>query len=107
MQLRRPLRFGLSLLLAFAALGMAASRAHADELPTGRIIKDIIPYDNKVRSTADILTKMLLKKGKAYDEQTATDDVARLLASGWFAANGVELKTGVGADGQVTVFLEK
>ncbi len=106
MRLRRPLRFGLSLLLAFAALGMAASRADADELPIGRTIKDIIPYDNKVRSTADILTKMLLKKGKAYDEQTATDDVARLLASGWFAANGVELKTGVGSDGQVTVFVK-
>ena len=106
MLLRRPLRFGLSLLLALAALGMAAGRARADELPTGRTIKDIVPYDNKVRSTADILTKMLLKKGKAYDEQTATDDVARLLASGWFAANGVELKTGIGADGQVTVFVK-
>ena len=106
MLLRRPLRFGLSLLLALAALGMAAGRARADELPTGRTIKDIVPYDNKVRSTADILTKMLLKKGKAYDEQTATDDVARLLASGWFAANGVELKTGIGADRQVTVFVK-
>ena len=106
MLLRRPLRFGLSLLLAFAALGIAAKRARADELPVGRIIKDIVPYDNKVRSTADILTKMNLKKGKAYDEQIATDDVARLLASGWFAANGVELKTGIGADGQVTVFVK-
>ena len=93
MILRRPLRFGLPLLLAFAALWTGAGRVRAEESPVGRIIADIIPVDNKVRSTGHILAKMNLKKGKAYDEQMATEDVARLSGTGWFAANGVELKT--------------
>ena len=106
MILRRPLRFGLPLLLAFAALWTGAGRVRAEESPVGRIIADIIPVDNKVRSTGHILAKMNLKKGKAYDEQMATEDVARLSGTGWFAANGVELKTAIGSDGLVIVFVK-
>ena len=106
MLLRRPLRFGLPLFVASLALLNGATAARAEDTPVGRVVSDIIPVDNKVRSTGHILAKMNLRKGKPYDEQIATDDVARLLASGWFAANGVELKTAIGSDGQVTVFVK-
>ncbi len=106
MTLRRPLRFGIPLFAACALLLGSASGARAEESPVGRLISEIVPVDNKVRASAHILLKMQLKKGKAYDEQTATEDVARLLASGWFEANGVELKTAIGSDGLVVVFVK-
>lgn len=92
--------------LALALLVGATPALHAEDSPVGRVISDIIPVDNKVRSSAHILAKMNLRKGKAYDEQMATDDVARLLATGWFAANGVELKTAIGSEGRVVVFVK-
>ncbi len=98
----------LGWLLALVVAVVLPSMAHAQltESPIGRKIADIIPLNNKVRSTNHILAKMTLKPGVAFDERVASDDVARLLASGWFAANGVELKTSINSEGEVTVWLE-
>jgi outer membrane protein insertion porin family len=98
----------LGCLLAFAVTVLLPSVASAQltESPIGRKIADIIPLNNKVRSTNHILAKMTLKPGAAFDERVASDDVARLLASGWFAPNGVELKTSINSEGEVTIWLE-
>jgi outer membrane protein insertion porin family len=75
------------------------------ESPEGRKIADVIPVDHQIRSSQHILNKMNLRKGGTFDQTVANDDAARLLASGWFEANGVSIKTGLTSDGQVTVWV--
>lgn len=82
----------------------AAAQQYAN--PVGRKITDVVVVGNKIRTSPHILAKLLsVKKGGTFDEHGANADVARLLATGWFAANGVELKTSVGADETVTVWV--
>jgi outer membrane protein insertion porin family len=74
--------------------------------PAGRKIADVVVADNKVRSAQHILAKLQsVRKGGTFDEHGANRDVALLLATGWFAPNGVEMKTSVRADETVTVYV--
>ena len=94
----------LAALIAVAAGTPPAPGQHL-ESPIGKKIADVIPVNHQVRSVQHILAKMLLRKGGAYDEAVASADVARLLATGWFQPNGVELKWSPAPDGQVTVWV--
>jgi outer membrane protein assembly factor BamA len=71
----------------------------------GRIVSKIVVVDNKLHHADAIRAIMRTRVGKAYDDYVAQADVGRLLATGWFRANGVELSTAVGQDGQVTVWV--
>jgi len=92
-------------LVAVLGLFAGSPRAAAEESPVGKILADVIPVDNRLRSKQHIQGKMLTKKDKAFDENTAREDVARLMKSNWFAPNGVELKTSLTPDGKVLVFV--
>ena len=98
----------LGVVLAAGLGGVAPPPAAAQQFasPVGRKISDVVVVDNKIRTTPHILAKLRsVRKGAAYDEHGANADVAGLLATGWFAANGVELKTTVNADDTVTVWV--
>jgi len=100
--------------LAFVALAAAvvvvaalatAGNARAAESPQGRIVSQIVVVNNKIHTSEAVRALMQTKQGKPYEDITAQQDVGRLLATGRYRANGVELSTSVGTDGQVTVFV--
>jgi len=88
-----------------ALLGANSVQAQSQDSPVGRKIAEVIPSDNRVRSTSHILAKMTLKPGATFDDRAAADDVARLLATGWFSPNGVELMTSFNTQGDVVVWV--
>lgn len=104
MSVRRPFRPAL-VVLAAACLFADLPRATAEDLPAGKLVADIIPVNNRLRSKAHILGKMLTKEGKPFDEAVAREDVTRLMKTNWFAPNGIELKTSLTPDGKVLVFV--
>ena len=93
--------------VALAAVCLLAgfSPALAEESPVGKIVAEVIPVNNRLRSKPLILGRMLTKPGKVFDDTTAREDVARLMKSNWFAPNGVEIKTALTPAGQVQVFV--
>lgn len=98
---------GGALLVVLAAAVALAPPAPAQQLesPVGKRIAEVIPVDHRLRAAQHIQAKMTLKRGGVFDEHTAAEDAARLLATGWFQPNGVELKTSISPDGQVTVWV--
>ena len=101
----RSRRIAVAALISAVCLLVGPPRAAAEELPGGKLVADVIPVNNRLRSKQHILGKMLTKPGKTYDESVARDDVTRLMKSNWFAPNGVELKTSFTPAGQVLVFV--
>lgn len=97
---------GVVLAVGLGAVAPPPAAAQQFVSPVGRKISDVIVVDNKIRSSPHILAKFTsVRKGATFDEHGANADVARLLATGWFAANGVELKTTVASDETVTVWV--
>ncbi len=97
----------LALLLTAGAVVVLPSAAPAQQVsPVGRKISDVRVLENRAKSEKDILTKLrYVRKGGTFEESGANTDVATLLATGWFAPNGVEIKTAVGPDGEVAVWV--
>ena len=98
----------LAVLLAAGGVAAVPAAAVAQQVasPVGRKIADVRVLDNRTRGEQVILSKMrFVRKGGTFDESGASTDVATLLATGWFAPNGVELKTAVGPDGEVSVWV--
>lgn len=97
--------------LGLVAVGLTVAApppvvAQQSASPAGRKIADVVVADNQIRSAAHILAKMQsVRKGSSFDEHGANADVARLLSTGWFAPNGVELKTSVRGDETVAVYV--
>lgn len=96
-------------LVCAVALTVAAPppvAAQSSDSPAGRKISDVFVLDNSIRTTQHVLAKLQsVRKGSTFTEHGANRDVALLLATGWFAPNGVEMKTSVAADDTVTVFV--
>ncbi len=76
---------------ALMAVLLAASCASAAEPPAGKEVADVIVQGNRIRTTKEILSRMLTKPGRRFSEITAQEDVGGLLAAGWFPPNGVQL----------------
>jgi outer membrane protein assembly complex protein YaeT len=102
MSVRRPY-WGCLLALAVALAGGPA--AAAADSPAGRIVARVIPVDNRSVKSDYILAQMHTRPGKPYDEATVAADVRRLLNTRLFTADGVQISTSIGTDGQVTVFV--
>lgn len=97
---------GLLLAVGLAAVAPPPAAAQQYASPVGRKIADVRVVDNSVRTTTHILAKLMsVRKGSTFDQNGANADVARLLETGWFAPNGVEMKTAVGTDDTVTVYV--
>lgn len=101
---RRPITPRLLALAALAVLAGAAARAA--ESPVGKVVAQIIPVNNKAFTKEQVLSQMMTRPGKPYDEAVVQEDVRRLLNTKWFAPGGVKVSTAVGADGRVTIFVE-
>ncbi|HVK16860.1 MAG TPA: outer membrane protein assembly factor BamA [Fimbriiglobus sp.] len=101
---RRPITPRLLALAAVVAFAGAAARAA--ESPVGKVIAQVVPVNNKAFANEQILTQMMTRPGKPYDEAVVQEDVRRLLNTKWFAPGGVKVSTAVGTDGRVTVFVE-
>jgi len=97
---------GLVCAVSLTAAAPPPAAAQTSDSPAGRKISDVFVLDNSVRSTQHILAKMQsIRKGSTFTEHGANADVTNLLRSGWFASNGVEMKTSVASDDTVTVFV--
>ncbi len=98
--------WAVGLFFVVALLAPLPARAQQFASPSGRKIADVVVVGNAVRSQAHILAKLqTVRKGGTFTEHGANRDVTLLLATGWFAPNGVEMKTSVAADESVTVYL--
>lgn len=103
---RRAWVVGLALAVGLTAAVPAPVAAQQYASPAGRKIADVFVMDNKVRTSPHVLAKLQsVRKGGTFNDHGANRDVALLLATGWFAPNGVEMKTSVAADDTVTVFV--
>jgi outer membrane protein assembly complex protein YaeT len=90
--------------LSIIALGVSPSAVRAEDSPVGRIIAVIDTSPTKLRTRDQILTKIApFKVGEAYDEAKAAAAVQKLVSTGWFAVNSIELKTLINQDGKVIV----
>jgi outer membrane protein assembly complex protein YaeT len=99
----RPLAV-LLLLAAGVASAQAPPPADPDN-PTGKTVAEVVPVNNKAIAAEQILSQMHTKPGRPYDPAVANEDVQRLSRTRWFQPNGIEIGTGVRADGRVNVFV--
>jgi outer membrane protein assembly complex protein YaeT len=99
-------QFTPRLLVLAAVVALVGAAARAAESPVGKVVADIVPVNNKAFTKEQILSQMMSRPGKPYDEAVIQEDVRRLLNTKWFAPGGVKIATSVGGDGKVTVFVE-
>lgn len=95
----------LATALAVVALLAAGRAIWAADTPVGRVISDIVPVNNRIRTPQNILAQMHTRPGRPYDEALIQEDVRRLHATKWFVPGGVQIHTRNEADGRVTVFV--
>jgi outer membrane protein assembly complex protein YaeT len=74
------------------------------QTPTEPLVADVIPVGNKLVSREKILNQMRTKPGNFFRLATLEDDQRTLYNSGSF--RDVRMRTQVGADGRVTVFVD-
>jgi outer membrane protein insertion porin family len=91
--------------LAVVAVLACSAGSSAAENPNGKIIADVIPVGNRIRSSNQIRAQMHSRPGVAYEEATVQEDVRRLHATKWFVPGRVEILTRADADGRVTVLV--
>jgi outer membrane protein insertion porin family len=91
--------------LAVAATLTSPTRSAAADNPNGKIISEVIPVGNRVRSTNQIRAQMHSRPGVAYEEATVQEDVRRLHATKWFVPGGVQILTRNDPDGRVAVLV--
>src|SRR5207248_2189808 len=94
----------LAVVLAAAMFG-APYRAGAADSPVGRIISAVVPVNNRVHPSEQIVGVMHSRPGKVYDEGVIQEDVRRLHGTKWFTPGGVQVHTRIDPDGKVTVFV--
>ena len=96
-------------LLAAAALAALVlvwrGTSSAADNPNGKIIAEVLPVGNRVRTPDQIRAVMHSRPGVAYEEATVQEDVRRLHATKWFAPGGVQILTKNDPDGRVTVLV--
>jgi outer membrane protein assembly complex protein YaeT len=91
--------------LALAALFAAPARSAADDNPNGRVISDVMPVGNHIRTTDQIRAVMHTRPGVRYEEAVAQEDVRRLHGTKWFVPGGISILTKNDPDGRVTVLV--
>jgi outer membrane protein assembly factor BamA len=91
-------------MLAVAMVLATVADARA-ESPSGKEIAEVVVQGNRLRSTQEILAKVMSRPGQKYSEVTATEDVGRLISQGWFPPSGVQLSTKEREDGKVIVYV--
>jgi outer membrane protein assembly complex protein YaeT len=91
--------------LAVAALLTIPYRSHAADNPNGKLISEVVPVGNTVRTADQIRAQMHSRPGVAYEEATVQEDVRRLHATKWFVPGGVKIYTRSEADGRVAVLV--
>ena len=96
--------------LAAAALAVAAvltspTRSAAADNPSGKLISEVIPVGNRVRTPEQIRAQMHSRPGVAYEEATVQEDVRRLHATKWFVPGGVQIYTRDDPGGRVAVLV--
>ena len=102
----RPRLPGRLVALACGVALVAALRSGAaDDIPTGKIVAAVVPL-NMGDDAAYIKSLMHTRAGKPYDDAVVNQDVQRLHNTRRFTPNSVVVKTAVGADGRITVFVE-
>ena len=73
--------------------------------PNGKVISEVLPVGNRVRSPDQILQHMRSRPGTRYEEATVQEDVRRLHGTKWFVPGGVQVLTKADPDGRVTILL--
>jgi outer membrane protein assembly complex protein YaeT len=101
---RRTLPPAATAAALLAVLLWARGGLSADS-PAGKVIADVVPVNNKVRSAQQIKSVIHTRAGRPYDEGVAQEDVRRLHATKWFTPGGVQIHTKNEPDGRVTVFV--
>ena len=94
--------------LAAVACGLAlvaAVGSRAADVPTGRVVADVVPLNLKVNDPEYVKGLMFTRPGRPYNDDTANQDVQRLYNSKLFTPNSVRISTSIAADGRVTVFV--
>jgi len=95
----------LPLLLLLAGCLLIVPSVSAAESPAGKIITDIVPLNNKLRSRENILSIMQSRAGKPYDEGLIQEDVRKLQGTRWFTPGGVQVHTQPDDAGRILVFV--
>ncbi|CAN5506373.1 N/A [soil metagenome] len=95
------------ILLAAAMIIMVCSGAplFAAETPVGKTIAEVQVIGLKLRPKEHVIAKMTSRPGKAYEEATITEDVRRLIGTGWFEQGQVRIETSIDKDSKVTVYV--
>ncbi|HSQ57258.1 MAG TPA: outer membrane protein assembly factor BamA, partial [Gemmata sp.] len=96
----------VAMVLAVTAILTSVSRSLAVDSPNGKLISDVLPVGNRIRTADQIRAQIHTRPGVAYDEATAQEDMRRLNATKWFVAGGVEIFTRNDPDGRVTVLVK-
>jgi outer membrane protein insertion porin family len=79
--------------------------APASDAPTGRLIAEVLPVGNRVRTPEQIRSIMYSRPGVRYEETTLQEDVRRLHNTKWFIPGGVQILTRNEPDGRVTILV--
>lgn len=104
MTVRRSRTALIALVLSAAFFGVPP-RAVADESPAGRIIAHVVPMNNNIHSSQEILAVMHCRAGQRYDENTLYEDMRRLDAKHWFQPGSIKPSVVVDSTGQVNVYI--
>ena len=94
----------IAAVLSAAAFGMF-HRARAGDSPVGKTIERIVPVNNRVHSSEQIIGIMHSRTGKLYDEAVVQEDIRRLHGTKWFTPGSIQVHTQLEPDGKVTVFV--
>lgn len=92
-------------LLPLAGIVLIVPNGAAAETPVGKIISDIVPSNNRLRTKEQILGVMQSRPGRAYDEGLMQEDVRKLQATRWFTPGGIQIHTKPDDSGRVLVFV--
>jgi len=101
----RDRRIGATLLVAVAAVCLWPADAAAADNPNGKIIAEVVPVGNRIRTADQIRAQMVSRPGVAYEEAVVQEDVRRLHATKWFVPGGVQILVRHESDGRVTVLV--
>ncbi len=91
----------------FAAVAWLAwpTGSLAADNPNNKIISDVIPVGNRIRTTDQIRSFMRSQPGSRYEEATMQEDVRQLHATKWFVPGGVQVLTKNDPDGRVSILV--
>ena len=97
-------RVWLAAAFAASVLVWLGTSSAADN-PNGKIIAEMLPAGNRVRTADQIRQVMHSQPGHHYEEATVQEDVRRLHATKWFIPGGVQILTKNDPDGRVTILV--